>query len=304
MNRILNILTNPFVISIPIALLVVLLLPFLFNKYELKEVKYNKTNEERQFYHDLNHDGFDEYIQLSYGRESKDLPFLSCNTDFTIHRGYRHLHEINFDKQWLKKSEVNFGDYNADDKDELCVFTRSNDSLYLLIFEPLEERILRERFIAECIFHNDVPDFGVTVAGLIDLNGDKNKEFIFSITAGLSLSPRAIYIYDIYNDSLIHKDLSYAFIDINEHSIAYDKNRGPVIISNSFASRNYKDTTDIFYSDTVAWLMAFDKNLNLLFKPIRNNGEKGNITAFPVEEDSSVSIYAYFRDYVPDGKIS
>ena len=302
MNRLLTIITNPFVISVPLVVLVIVLIPPLFNKYNLELVGKHKGIVQRVFFHDLDQDGLDEFIQLGFDRDSHSLPYLHCNTDFSLDSGYRFINQLNFDKEWLYQPQVTFMDFDDNSFDEVLFFCRSGDSLFLLIIEPYEIKSIREHFIAKCTFLENTSDFSIHVGEPADLNSDGYKDFLFSITAGHSLTPRSLYFLDIYNDTLHEKDVRYANLQFINNSVEVDPEKGPVITTSSFASQNYYDTTGNFFHDLNAWLMVFDKELDFMFEPLMNSGEKTNVIAYPVMEDSAVYIYAYFRDYIPDGQ--
>ena len=99
MNRILIILINPFVISIPIALLIIFFLPPLFNKYKIELVKQNKCGVDQNYFHDIDHDSYSEYFCLGYEKENYTFPYLKCWTDVRINKDRVLIDQYNSKKK-------------------------------------------------------------------------------------------------------------------------------------------------------------------------------------------------------------
>ncbi|MFC1734324.1 hypothetical protein ACFL6I_28810, partial [candidate division KSB1 bacterium] len=78
--------------------------------------------------------------------------------------------------------------------------------------DPLNSNsVVFEKYISNVTFRKGYPDFSITNGGIVDLNKDGYKEIIFMISGGFSLKPRAIFAYDIKNDSLLESNYEYAF---------------------------------------------------------------------------------------------
>nr|NQU92080.1 hypothetical protein [Bacteroidota bacterium] len=150
MNRILNLFLNPFVISLPIALVVILLLPSFFDRYKVELVKQKMTRIDQNYFHDLNHDSLSESITLSYERENLTDPCLKCWTDLFVSGDRTFIQQYNSPKRWLPKHDLMFGDFDKDNIEEVYFFEYSSDSLFLKGIDPMGTgKIIVDDFIAK-----------------------------------------------------------------------------------------------------------------------------------------------------------
>jgi len=95
------------------------------------------------------------------------------------------------------------------------------------------------------------------------LNRDGKKELIFILNAGFSRQPRAIFVYDLLNDT-IRKSSSFGILLSNLVVADLDKDSVPEIYCSSSTAANIPDSMDIAYDDYHSWFVGFDNNLKLL----------------------------------------
>lgn len=292
-----NIIINPFIISLIISSIIIAFLPPVFSKYSIELVKRTIYSNTQQYYHDIDHDSFDESILLTYEYDSFEFPCIKLKEETSERDKIKEVNQYNWEKQWLSENYLMFGDYNFDNSDEIYVYTHSDDSLFLMGLDPGgSQYILFEKFIANVSFKGHAKDFSISNGGLFDLNEDGYQEVVFTIAAGFSLEPRALYAYDIQNDTLISKNLSFAFAD--NPRMAYDSSIGAVLVLSTTTPENYANPPGGYYSDGSSWLFAFNNKLEYLFPPIEQKRKKSTIVTIPKLEDSVVFIYAVFNSQI------
>ena len=271
-----NIVISPFIIALPIGLVIILLLPPIFEKYTIKLDKSIYAKDQQHYFHDLDHDNHSELIRTCDAYGLSAFPYISCYRDYVPGVNHDLIGQFNWGKPFLKISRLMFGDYDNDQSDEIYFFSYSNDSVFLDGLDPLNQRrFFLDRFITTATFREGQPDFEIFNGGLHDIDNNGYKEVIFTITAGFSLYPRTIYVYDIYHDSLYKSDNQDAYFVgrpqiVTHNGISY-------ILSASYAAGNIKDSTDILYSDYSSWLFLFDHKLDPVFTPIENRGFRSGI---------------------------
>ena len=294
MNRFPNILINPFIISVPIAVFVIFLLPSYFSKYKLDLVKQEKTGISKIYYHDIDHDSLSECFYLGYEKENYTFPCLKCWTDISINGDKVLLDQYNAKRKWLPKHNILFADFDDDKVDEVYFFEYCSDSLFLKGIDPMGRRkVFLDSFIAKVKFENDIPDFFITYGGFFDLNNNGYKEIIFCIQAGLSKEPRAIYAYDIKNNTLNVNDVKYA--SIYEPVVKKARTSGFIITASCSTPENVPEPFENFYCDSISRLFAFNEKLELLFTPIEQHRRKSNVITTVIEEGHEIFIYAIFN---------
>jgi len=266
MNRILNILINPFFLSLVFTTVIILLLPPVFDKYNLELIL--KTNHEQEydcFYDDLDGDGFSEQILIYANIKGYAMLYIRNHKGITIN-------QWNFDHFPIPMpSRYYISDVNNDGKKEVFVFTFHNDSIFLNAVDPLGTGtyLFQNRFITEVNHYKGKPDFSIKRSDFADLNSDSYKEIIFAINAGFALFPRKLFAYDYKNDSLlISVECGNILSEIN--AIDINDDGYPEIITNTWSSRNYTDPSlSVQFHDTFMYLMVFDNTLDFFFPPVQ-----------------------------------
>ncbi|MCF8367714.1 MAG: histidine kinase [Bacteroidales bacterium] len=289
MNRILNILVNPFFLSAIFTVVIILLLPPVFDKFNLELKQNSKLNwDASMFYFDLDGDGFSEQISYTNNEKGKSMIYLRNHSGKTIS-------QWNFNDELVSRSRKIICDFDQTGYKKIFAFTRSNDSLFLNFIDPLGKKkyLLQNRFISRVSKYLGEYDFAISSTKFADINGDSIKELIFGISAGFAKFPRKVFIYDIKNNVL--KESAECGNVINDFQI-FDINQdgNPEIIVDSWAPRNYTDSSlNVKFSDTSGWLFVFKKDLDYYFDPISFNYSLGRINSIGISSDSGNYIISF-----------
>ena len=216
-------------------------------------------------YLDINNDGRSERILLS-------MPGLERTSLLVYDDRYNIIDQVNLSGRFVKRSDIFSGDYNMDGISELFVFTYLGDSLFLNVIDAynLQYPIKAIRYIDGCKTLDGEAEYMISGIVLQDRNGDGNMEIYFSISAGFTLQPRALYCYDIKNDVLDRSELAGVAPRYYLNSADLDGDGSLEMWGRSNAFGNYKEY--IPYSDSSAWAMVFKSNLEFFFKPIEFRG--------------------------------
>ncbi|HGY56833.1 MAG TPA: hypothetical protein ENK44_14090 [Caldithrix abyssi] len=238
----------------------------------------NVLNGRIDFYKDLNNDGLSERLIFFSNRTQKSYNIKIYN-QFSLNRA-KIIDQYNF-KNFIDFHEIFFQDITGDGSMEVFVFSKNDTCLYLSVIDIKENRYLyKERLL----FHGPESnphitwDVDIIDAVFSDINADGTVEMIFTLHSGHSQSPRGIFALDIKNWKIIRQFLYNAgtaqifTCDINEDGI-------DEFVTSHAATDNIRSTEN--YTDQKSWLMAFDNNLNLLFKPVELGGRFTTCKAMP-----------------------
>ena len=267
MHKIGNILIHPAFLALVISLLIIWVLPTVFNKYEAELIEKQYSDNDfpnKYFYHDFDHDGNSEMVRQ--GLNSGTLnPYFCIDSNDGITMG-----QWNFGGTWIKSALLFFGDYDNNGFDEVYGFTWENDSVFINGIEPIGRNTdhLITEFLFKCPLNNKQIPCGILTGKLTDLDGDSFKEVVFSVNAGFNLQPRAIFAYDVKRDSVYRSPFMGAS-NQKIHFVNLDSDPYDEILIDVSAHRNYG--TPVPYSDSIAWLIALDNDLSFLFEPVSLN---------------------------------
>lgn len=270
-KRINDLLLHPALLALPVAVMIILLLPDAFDKYTITPISEKLIAERCNMeYHDLNHDGISERlvandnglkgagVAIYYG----DVPY--CQWDFD---GYY----FNGDFKCL----VTDADTNG--IDEIYAFTYKGDSLLLNAFDyrfkqnfTIQNKVLLQLPASPKDTVSMIDDRGFATFGCADLTGDGCDELIFQFSAGYMLSPRKIFAYDVQHDSLFASPELGGHFWITQLKDIDDDGKAEFAVTN-YGPGNMTDTSGPM-PDNAAYVIALDHNLQFLFKPIANKG--------------------------------
>jgi sensor histidine kinase YesM len=278
--------TSWFQAALP-SLIIILFLPSLGSRYNLVVESAEQTGDQL-IYSDLNSDNISEKLM-----QGKGVPYYFVSV-------YNADNQI-FD-QWNLPgvvdpaiSEIFTGNFDNDQFDEIYIFTRVEDSLFLSINEILQPSgtKMERLFITKIGYvNNEVTSF-LNHLGLFDENGDGIKEFYFSIATAFTRQPRKIYFYDLVNMSLASTQYS-ASLCLYPEMKDVDGDERPEIYGLSSASGNYR--RNVPYSDSSAWFMVFDDHLDFKFPPVEFPGFGNSIETRSYRRDSVKEyILSYWR---------
>ena len=283
---ILRIILQPITLSLVIGLIIILLLPPIFNKYNAKLISTEKTNlSEVTVYHDLKNSGNSN--RMVFFADQVQPHVIIWENDRIVdqwdHQGEYGVGDFYF-----------FADYDHDSLDEVYFITVSNDSIYLNGINPYGsgETVFLKKQIDWHKRQNNVNDCFVQFIKATDLTGDGYLELVFSISTGYTAYPRKIYAYDIKASNMKESDPSCFPI---LKPMAFDLNKDGVdeFICNTNAYTNCDTLSYPTYSDQKAWLVVFDKNLNYLFDPIPFGEYMSGVKVLPIQTKDSVYLLVY-----------
>jgi two-component sensor histidine kinase len=270
-------LTSSFQAAVP-AIIIFIFLPSLGSRYNLV-VQTVEVIGDQLVYSDLNSDKFSE--KLSQG---KGVPYYYISV-------YNANNQI-FD-QWNLPGKVDHtiskmftGNFDNDSYEEIYIFTRVEDSLFLNVNELLQPSgtKLERVFITKIgVVNSEVTSF-LEPLGFFDENGDGYKEAYFSIATAFTLQPRKIYFYDLINNRLASSQYS-ASVCLYPEMRDVDSDNRPEIFGLSSASGNYR--RNVQYSDSSAWFMVFDDHLEFKFPPVEFPGFANSIETKAYMSDNS-----------------
>jgi anti-sigma regulatory factor (Ser/Thr protein kinase) len=295
------ILFNPYVISLVITILILILVFPSVPKYKISVAKIMKNTIDLEVYADMSGDGYSDRISIK--DDTADIFSIIVNEAPT-----GKINQWNFEGKPLTKTNdyLIIGDYDNDNKKELYIFSLNHDSIMLHCINDLNNNMpdLKNVFISKVGFRKGRYEAAILKAEMDDLNDDGFKELIFGVNSGFSLTPRNIFAYDLNNNMVfLSPFLGMSMSGIIQKDITGDGFNE--ILVQGHGSDNISDTS-IKYHDRSAWLMVLTRKLNFLFKPIEYRGAYSHIYPFVFENsDSNNQPGFYIRSTLPpnDSKV-
>ncbi|MCD4731054.1 MAG: hypothetical protein K8R74_10660, partial [Bacteroidales bacterium] len=261
----------------------------MFSKYQIELLSHQVTNpddQQRKYFHDFDDDGESERILWGMNSFSR-VPYINFfNQEDLLVR------EWNCPGEWVKDSPVIFGDYDQNSKDEIYGFTYLNDSIYLNGVEPYGNWNfeIKKKFICDVKKFNDNHVWAIFQGKVTDLNGDGYGEIVFPINSGYALQPRAVFAYDIFNDTVFRTPFFGAAVaDIS--FIDFDNDNLDEVIVNTTSPANYKEPVP--FSDTCSWVMVLNNDLKFYFEPISFPGSYGGISNQLIYKNGNPVIFSH-----------
>ncbi len=242
------------------------------------------------YYADLNNDSVSEKIVF-------DTTF-SDRVGLRIYQKDRLINQWNFDGKLIPTNTPFWGDLNGDGLKELFVFTYHDNEIFLNCLTPFKNNILvKDRTVAQ---HSPVDrrdDCIINPCGFFDPNKDGIKKFYFIANSGFSLKPRKMFAYDLANDTLYSSPESCAAI-VNK-AVSHIGNKLNFLIATD-AAGNFTEKDP--YSDSTAWLMDFNENLNFKFDPIKIGFHPSYSDVIPLDNNNEnnfvvMNIYSGTKNY-------
>lgn len=288
---------NPFFQALILSVAVVLFVPLGLQKYTAKEVEMITAFDKTQFlFADLDHDGVSERVHTFIN--------VAGNAGLSVREGENAMGQWNYKGIWQPKTHrLMIGDFNHNGLDEIYLFTLVNDSIMLhaVEYDIKPTPFIDHRFIALVGKNLQDPDILILPGKVTDMTGDGFGDLVFAVNAGFSKYPRNVFIYDIVADSLKVSPTSGAFINVNHSSWLYDLNEDGFdeIMLHTYASDNFM-SAPIPYSDSSAWIMVLDHELNFLFPPVEFPGMTGSVQIFPLKSsDGTMLIWGKYSHSNP-----
>lgn len=288
-ERISYLLLHPAFLALPVAALLILLLPDRFSRYEVKLIDRAFLSEGVQLLtHDLDHDGYSERINFGIYRSGAFV---------TINNALRTFDQWNFNQR--PETFINriiTGDANHDGTDEVYVLSHRADSLFLsaIDIQRLGEFMFYERLITTLGMPVYIPNSNSLSGMVMDLDGDASGEVVFLINNGHGKFPRRLFAYDQQRDSVYSSPELGANLSGSLIATDLTGDQKPEFLIPNYGSANYKDTVGILH-DHAAYLIALDHHLQFLFHPIKFPGDYVYAYPIPFQRNDSMLILCYYH---------
>jgi len=261
----LDILASPFVLALPITIVIILFLPDIFQKYVVTQTssgRCDKPNSVEEYY-DLDNDGYSERV-VAFPNEL-GLPSVKV-----LHNDGTLIDQWNFSGKYPKLlTRFICTDLNNDSIQEIYVFTVSHDTLYLSAFAPMEDGrfFFKNKFVTTIDYYEDNVDLNIRYPTNIDIDADGLNELLFVVHSGFSKQPRGLFVYNARLDTIIRTPVLGASIN-NVLCTDLNDDQKPEFFCSSNTVGNIPDSLGIPYNDYSSWFMGFDENLRFLFPPV------------------------------------
>lgn len=276
-DDVLRIVANPFILSLVVAVLIIMVLPPIFNKYKLDVDQRTKLKPHQMLYYaDLNNDGISEKIEFRQQLES--FFYVTVSTKNKV------INQWNFQGKVLLTDKLPVTKAGNDSLRSIWIFVLHDHKIYLNCLNPFENKFLvKNKFVAVYVPKHKFPDSHPRFCTFFDSNKDGIKEFYFFTETGYSKQPREVFKYDPATDSVYSSRKSYA--DFTQSMLVDTTNHQLALIFASNAAGN--STIDDPYSDMYAWLMCYNRNLSLKYKPVKIGFYPSKSTITPVFVDGN-----------------
>ncbi len=217
------------------------------------------------FYHDFQDDGNSEYIQIVQDLDQSFTGILLHQADG------RHIQQFNFQgfctfqnmsgRKWL-----HIADYNGDHIDDLFVFHKWQNTLYLALVDVATLTIKWDVPIATAP-SNQIKSWDVYVNDIqfVSLENHAQPLLLFSLVTGQAHQPRGLYAFDI-NQRKIVRQYATAISIVGFQVCDIDGNGTKEILLHTYASQNYSPDAPL-PNDNYSWFIILDHQLKPLFKP-------------------------------------
>jgi hypothetical protein len=288
MKRFLIVMLNPFLLSLWVTLIILLVFPVKISKYRARITEQGSyVNDINILYDDLDMDGNSEKIAIFHNSLG--------GAGLTVSNVHGVL------DQWSLKGRYNFfkvagivqtGDYNKDGQKEIYAFTIVHDSILLhcIMNYKSEQQSVLTRFVTRVGTRDDKTDPFVFSAAMDDLNGDGWQELIFGVGTGYSLHPRNVFAYDLIRDTFLVSPRSGYFIgQIIQEDIDGDGKKE--ILPYGYAASNVHDSA-MPYPDWNSWLMVLNRKLEFVFAPVSFPGQYSNVKPLIIRDRSGKLLLA------------
>lgn len=301
-HLVLAIATNPFLISLVLAIVIILSLPSIFNKYNACIVGKDYDNR-ISFYADLDNDGISEQI----------MTLIQPYEDFTswaVTKNNKYIDQWNFNGRYIGETTPFWSDIDGDGLKEIFVFVLRDDKIFMSCINPLKSKFLiKDKFVTDYHPMNKVLDCTIDPRAYYDSNKDGIKEYYFSTMVGHSKQPRAMFAFDLAKDTILTSPKSCAaIVNTAEGIMSNDSSAKFMTATNAFGNCDRTQS----YSDSTAWLMGFNYEMKYSFEPIKIGVYPSHSRIIPFRADNKnyfivVNIYIGVENfpctfYLFDGK--
>lgn len=251
MIKLKNIILHPFFLTFCITLVIIVLLPPIFNKYEVITIEKGSVPSSidyfRCFHFDLDNNGYSEQVRSFYS-SAKNHAIQVFKHDGGI------IDQWNFDGMPTdndKSDRLVTGDYDKDGLSEIYVFCKLGDTIMLNCIEPgdtLSELNFRNKKLFILSHEYGTPDCFIQYPVFTDMNNDNYGDILFNTHSGFAIFPRNVYIIDLHNDTVISSPKIGAGLG-SLYIADFDHDNKPEITGSTCAAGNVHDSLKIPYND-------------------------------------------------------
>lgn len=281
------------VLSIFLSIISLVIILSATDKYHITLLeKERSTPTTLYYYHDLDGDGNSEMLFFQKDDGGR-IGLIVYENDKIIN----HWH---FNGKWCGSKRPFIGDFDKDGKDEVFLFSRIKDTLYIHCVDPINNKVeFQNKAITKVYEIREKYDFSIYPGVLFDMDYDGVKEIYFSVCTGYSTNPRNLFAYNFLKDTVLESPESCAPLF---SPIAYDLNCDSVPEIFCSTSANGNCTLSREYSDQYSWLMVFKPDLSFKFDPIAFNAYP-SVTRVGIINNKDNFVFV-FHNYVGTEKYS
>jgi uncharacterized membrane-anchored protein YhcB (DUF1043 family) len=265
-------LLNPFIQALPFAIIAIFFLPDIFNKYKAEIIQSNSSPDRFvQKYIDIDGDALNEKVILHYGTE-----YMRSNSNISVFSlNDVPLFDIALEHPWIGLQNLFYADLNKDDKNEIFVFTKSEDTIFLnqIQYQSDDSIKFNQIQVEKTDLINDAYNISISHIGNSDVNEDGNEEFVFLLMSAVNKKIRGVYAWDLTNNTIIRSPEFGISLVVSQHYMCdIDQDGYNEIIlstsSNTLLGSHLGSNDNLPYPDTASYVLVLDHDLSLLFDPI------------------------------------
>lgn len=295
--------SNPLLLSfgmaIPLAVVIIVLLPPMFSKYNLELIDHNTTLKPHAFIHyfDLDGDSINERIVEFESQAIQNAAIIIEKKDSLIGQ-FNNRGEFPSRNNY----SVTFADYDGNGLFELYYITRINDSAFLnvLHFDNEYDKVREDEYFLNTLdsIQKGIFDFGGDIPSAKDINHDGYKELFVRLNGNYSIFPRKLFLVDLKNRRVNRSPNFAAKITIKRIVYVYNK---PYILVSSSVNANIDDPNPYIGSDLKEQIFLVDTSLSTVTKSVLY-GKYHNVSKISMRRFSEGIIKAITIDDVPSDK--
>jgi len=274
------------ILSISLSIILLVIILSVTDKYHISLLdKERSTPIVLYYYHDLDSDGNSEKLFFQKNNNGR--------VGLIVYENDKVINHWNFEGDWGRNNKPFIGDFDNDGKDEVFLFSRIKDTLYIHCVDPINNKIeFQNKAITKVHEIWGKYDYSIYPGVLYDMDYDGVKEIYFSINTGYSTKPRNLFVYNFLKDTILKSPESCTPMFL---PIAYDFDDDTV--PELFCSTNAFGNCDFSrkYSDQYSWLMVFNPDLSFKFDPIPFNIYPSTTRVGIInEKDNFVFVFNYY----------
>lgn len=276
-------------VSAAFAVILYVLLPIESSKYRLElvggEANYKLVARALQ---DMDGDGVSEIIRYKNGKPVPAITLERANGEI--------VNQWNLNGEWLIPTGAHFADIDHDGFTEIVTLTYFQDSIWLHVMELLQaEGTFLHIPVDRVELYNDHHDWIINFGSPTDINGDGVDEIYFSIRAGFTLQPRKLYVLDGKQKELNVQEGAQGNNVAWPVCLDLDQD-GVMELTGKVSAPGNLSGQEVFISDTCAWLIVYDQNLEFKVKPVSYPGSPAYLHVLPLNKDGrQLLVSSYHR---------